>query len=119
MENNYIGHICQHCNTPIQEGDMVAVCNTCFRPQHLKCWQANRGCTTEGCTGMIESVTKQEKTEPIVTQNDTPIMTEQIDNNKTEYLQNIEETVGIYNQTLETQSISSTEEEYNMERHPS
>lgn len=60
MENIYIGKTCPYCKTPFKQEDTIVVCNSCFMPHHLACWQANEGCTTYGCTGLIGSIINQE-----------------------------------------------------------
>ena len=42
---------CPYCQTPIQPGAPVIVCNACGSTHHAECWQQNRGCTTFGCHG--------------------------------------------------------------------
>ena len=56
MENRYVGKICPYCHDRITGADTVAVCSVCGMPHHLACWQANVGCTTFGCTGVIREV---------------------------------------------------------------
>ncbi len=58
--NMYVGKICPYCKTLFKQDDTVAVCNSCFMPHHLACWQANEGCTTYGCTGLIDTIINQE-----------------------------------------------------------
>lgn len=60
MENIYVGKTCPYCKTPFKQDDTIAVCNSCFMPHHLACWQANEGCTTYGCTGLIDTIINQE-----------------------------------------------------------
>ena len=60
MENIYVGKTCPYCKTPFKQDDTIVVCNSCFMPHHLACWQANEGCTTYGCTGLIDTIINQE-----------------------------------------------------------
>lgn len=52
----YLGKRCPYCNTEFTEKDNVVFCSVCDMPHHLECWQANQGCTTFGCTGMISEM---------------------------------------------------------------
>ena len=60
MENKYVGKICPYCKTPFKQDDTIVVCNSCMMPHHLSCWQANEGCTTYGCNGLIDFIINQE-----------------------------------------------------------
>jgi len=60
MAHTYVGKICPYCKTTFQEDDTIAICGSCFMPHHLACWQANEGCTTYGCKGVIESIINSE-----------------------------------------------------------
>ena len=60
MENIYVGKTCPYCKTSFKRDDTIVVCNSCFMPHHLACWQANEGCTTYGCTGLIDTIINQE-----------------------------------------------------------
>lgn len=60
MENVYVGKMCPYCKTPFKQEDTIVVCNSCLMPHHLACWQANEGCTTYGCTGLIDTIINQE-----------------------------------------------------------
>ena len=55
MSGEYIGKICLSCNQRIADGETIVLCDTCQLPQHLPCWQKNRGCTTPGCKGKIKA----------------------------------------------------------------
>lgn len=61
MERIYIGKSCPYCKTPFQKEDVVVFCSVCEMPHHLSCWQANEGCTTFGCTGLIDTIINQDK----------------------------------------------------------
>ena len=52
----YLGKKCPFCHSEFTERDNVVFCSVCDMPHHLECWQANQGCTTFGCTGMISEV---------------------------------------------------------------
>lgn len=60
MKNVYVGKTCPYCKTPFKQDDTIVVCNYCLMPHHLACWQANEGCTTYGCTGLIDFIINQE-----------------------------------------------------------
>lgn len=60
MENKYVGKICPYCKTPFKQDDTIVVCKSCQMPHHLSCWQANEGCTTYGCNGLIDFIINQE-----------------------------------------------------------
>lgn len=61
MERIYIGKTCPYCKTSFQKDDVVVFCSVCNMPHHLSCWQANEGCTTFGCTGLIDTIINQDK----------------------------------------------------------
>lgn len=61
MEKKYLGKTCPYCKTPFQENDVIVFCSVCDMPHHLSCWQANEGCTTFGCTGLIDTIINQDK----------------------------------------------------------
>ena len=60
MERIYVGKTCPYCKTPFKQEDVVVFCNTCSMPHHLACWQANEGCSTYGCSGLIDTIINQE-----------------------------------------------------------
>ena len=62
MRKEYIGQNCPYCKTALVETDMIAVCGVCNVPQHLSCWQKNKGCTTVGCTGFITEIIESDST---------------------------------------------------------
>lgn len=62
MRKEYIGQNCPYCKTALVETDMIAVCGVCNVPQHLSCWQKNKGCTTAGCTGFINEIIESDST---------------------------------------------------------
>ena len=43
------GKTCSICQTSIQLGEQVQVCESCSLPFHSSCWQENEGCGTYGC----------------------------------------------------------------------
>ena len=47
--------VCPYCKTALQPGDDVVVCSDCNMPHHKACWVENRGCTTFGCLGAIDT----------------------------------------------------------------
>lgn len=49
MENG-IGKICPYCKEEIKEGETVKICHHCGVFHHEDCWNANKGCSTFGCT---------------------------------------------------------------------
>lgn len=53
--NDYTGKVCPYCKTAFKPGDEIVVCSECDMPHHKDCWIENRGCTTFGCTGTIQS----------------------------------------------------------------
>lgn len=53
--NRYVGKICPYCKTIITQTDEIVVCSACEMPHHKNCWVENRGCTTFGCLGTIQS----------------------------------------------------------------
>lgn len=52
---DYLGKVCPFCKTPFTETDDIVVCSACEMPHHKECWVDNRGCTTFGCSGTIDS----------------------------------------------------------------
>lgn len=60
MEHIYVGKKCPYCKTLFKQEDAVAFCSACNMPHHLSCWQANEGCTTFGCKGLIDTIINQE-----------------------------------------------------------
>lgn len=53
---DYIGKYCPYCHTAFVAEDDIVVCNDCEMPHHKDCWIANKGCTTFGCQGTVQSV---------------------------------------------------------------
>lgn len=51
----YIGKVCPYCKTTFTEEDDIVVCNSCEMPHHKSCWVDNKGCTTFGCLGTIDT----------------------------------------------------------------
>lgn len=51
----YVGKICPYCKTAFTEEDDIVVCNSCEMPHHKSCWVDNKGCTTFGCLGTIDT----------------------------------------------------------------
>jgi Protein of unknown function (DUF2628). len=52
---DYIGKICPYCKTALTSFDDIVVCSVCEMPHHKDCWVENKGCTTFGCMGTIDS----------------------------------------------------------------
>ncbi len=68
MKYIYVGKTCPYCKTPFKQEDVVVFCNTCSMPHHLACWQANEGCTTYGCSGLIDTIINQENANKMTAQ---------------------------------------------------
>lgn len=51
----YVGKVCPYCKTAFTEEDDIVVCNSCEMPHHKSCWVDNKGCTTFGCLGTIDT----------------------------------------------------------------
>lgn len=41
---------CPYCGDAIQPNETVRICSSCQTPHHRDCWDANKGCTTLGCS---------------------------------------------------------------------
>ena len=60
MSHPYVGRICPYCGRPLQEQDIIAVCDTCGVPQHLACWQQKHACSIPNCPGSIREIISPE-----------------------------------------------------------
>lgn len=50
--------MCSICQTSIEEGDAITVCNSCQCQFHSECWQDNGGCAMPGCKNAPISLKK-------------------------------------------------------------
>jgi len=55
----FAGKTCSICQSQVQLGEEVHVCNHCELPFHLACWEENNGCGTYGCEAAAASGPKQ------------------------------------------------------------
>lgn len=53
--NDLYGKLCPYCKTELKQGDDIIVCSECNMPHHKDCWIENKGCTTFGCLGTIDT----------------------------------------------------------------
>jgi hypothetical protein len=44
------GKPCGWCSAPLKLGDDAAVCTSCEREHHSRCWDGKAGCSTASCT---------------------------------------------------------------------
>ncbi len=77
MKRIYVGKTCPFCKTPFQTDDAVVYCGICEMPHHLSCWQANKGCTTFGCSGYIDEIINQDKVVNISRNIDSPTVVDE------------------------------------------
>ncbi len=47
--------ICPFCRTLMTDDEDIVLCSRCEMPHHQDCWILNKGCTTFGCDGTIQS----------------------------------------------------------------
>ncbi len=67
--NECIGKICPVCHEEIKQGERITICPSCEIPHHTSCWEANKGCSTFGCTqqgSFKEKPIKQESIIPVI-----------------------------------------------------
>ena len=53
--NDLYGKLCPYCKTELKKDDDIIVCSECNMPHHKDCWIENKGCTTFGCLGTIDT----------------------------------------------------------------
>lgn len=53
--NDLYGKLCPYCKTELKQCDDIIVCSDCNMPHHKDCWIENKGCTTFGCLGTIDT----------------------------------------------------------------
>ena len=53
--NNIYGKLCPYCKSVMKYGEDIIVCSECNMPHHKECWIENKGCTTFGCLGTIDT----------------------------------------------------------------
>ena len=53
--NEIYGKQCPYCKSELKQGEDIIVCSECNMPHHKECWIENKGCTTFGCLGTIDT----------------------------------------------------------------
>ena len=53
--NNFYGKLCPYCKSEMKYDEDIIVCSECNMPHHKDCWIENKGCTTFGCLGTIDT----------------------------------------------------------------